>query len=125
MTKAAVIHSFWSSFGLPAFEENAVPTGDNAPTFPYITYQLVTDGFLHEVAMSASVWYRSTSWVDANAKAEEISREIGYGGKVLPCDGGRVWIKRGHPFAQSMGDENDNLIKRKYINISANFFTAE
>lgn len=125
MTKAAVIHYFWSSFGLVAYEENAVPTGEFAPAFPYITYQLTTDGFASEVAMSASLWYRDTSWAEPNAKAEEISRGIGYGGKVLPCDGGRVWIRRGHPFAQSMGDERDDLIRRKYINITAVFLTAE
>ena len=125
MTKAAVIHYFWSSFGLAAYEESSVPTGDNAPSFPYITYQLVTDGFGRDVAMSASLWYRSESWKPINAKTDEISRDIGYGGKVVKCDGGAVWIKRGHPFAQSMGDTTDDLIKRKYINISAEYLTAD
>lgn len=123
-TKAAAIHSFWSSFGLNAFEENAVPTGDDSPSFPYITYRLVTDGFGGQTAMSASVWYRSDSWVQANVKAEEISRNIGYGGKTIPCDGGVIWIKRGSPFSQSMGDETDARIKRKYITITAEYLTV-
>lgn len=124
MTKAAAIYNFWSSFGLIAYEENAVPTGDDAPKFPYITYQLVTDSFENEVLMTASLWYRSTSWTQANAKAEEISKAIGLGGKIIKCVGGRIWLKRGTPFAQRMGDETDSLIKRIYINVTAEFFTA-
>ena len=93
MTKAAAIYNFWSSFGLTAYEENAVPTGDDAPKFPYITYQLVTDSFENEVLMTASLWYRSTSWAQANAKAEEISEAIGLGGKIIKCVGGRIWLR--------------------------------
>lgn len=124
-TKAATVYDFWNSFEMPAYEENTVPTGEDAPQFPYITYQLVTDSLGNEVAMSASIWYRGTSWVEANAKTDEVSRAIGLGGKVLDCDGGKVWIKRGTPFAQNMGDESDNLIKRKYLNITAEYLTAD
>lgn len=123
MTKAAAIYQFWAGFGLNTYEENSVPTGDDAPAFPYLTYSLVTDSFGGEVAMSASLWYRSTSWTAINAKAEEISTDIGMGGKILPCDGGAIWLKRGQPFAQNMGDDSDNLIRRKYINVSAEFIT--
>ena len=122
MTKAAAIYQFWNSFGLKAYEENTVP--DDA-TFPYITYQLVTDSFDREIPLSASLWYRSESWTAINAKTEEISQKIGRGGKIIPCDGGAIWLKRGQPFAQNMGDESDNLIKRKYLNITAEFMTAD
>ena len=119
MTKAAAIYQFWNSFGLTAYEENTVP--DDAD-FPYITYQLVTDSFDYEIPLTASIWYRSESWTAINAKAEEVSQKISRGGKIIPCDGGAIWLKRGQPFAQSMGDESDNLIKRKYLNITAEFF---
>ena len=122
MTKAAAIYKFWSGFGLTAYEENTVP--DDA-AFPYITYQLVTDSFYREVAVSASLWYRSESWTAINAKTEEISQKISRGGKVISCDDGAIWLKRGQPFAQNMGDESDDLIKRKYINITAEFMTAD
>ena len=121
MTKAAAIYQFWSGFGLTAYEENTVP--DDAK-FPYITYQLVTDSFDNEIQLTASLWYRSESWTAINAKTEEISQKISRGGKIIPCDGGAIWLKRGQPFAQSMGDESDNLIKRKYLNITAEFMTA-
>ena len=122
MTKAAAIYQFWNSFGLTAYEENTVP--DNA-VFPYITYQLVTDSFDREIPLSASLWYRSESWTAINAKTEEISQKISRGGKIIACDGGAIWIKRGQPFAQNMGDESDDLIKRKYLNITAEFMTAD
>ena len=122
MTKAAAIYQFWSSFGLTAYEENTVPTD---AAFPYVTYQLVTDSFDREVAATASLWYRSESWTGINAKTEEISQTISRGGKIIPCDGGSIWLKRGQPFSQNMGDESDDIIKRKYINITAEFMTAD
>ena len=129
MTKAAAIYQFWNSFGIKAYEENTVIDADEEgnpvePAFPYITYQLVTDSFDREVAATASLWYRGESWTAINAKTEEISAHIGLGGKIIKCDGGRIWIKRGQPFAQNMGDESDDLIKRKYLNLTFEFFTA-
>lgn len=122
MTKAAAIYQFWSGFGLTAYEENTVPTDAD---FPYITYQLVADSFDREIPLTASLWYRSESWTAINAKTEEISQKISRGGKIISCDGGAIWLKRGQPFAQNMGDESDNLIKRKYLNITAEFMTAD
>ena len=122
MTKAAAIYQFWNSFGLTAYEENSVP--DDA-TFPYITYQLVTDSFDREIPLTASLWYRSESWTEINAKTDEISQKISRGGKIISCDGGAIWLKRGQPFAQNMGDESDDLIKRKYLNVTAEFITAD
>ena len=122
MTKEAALYNFWSMFGLPAYEENAVPSDAE---FPYITYQVVTDSFGNDVALTGSVWYRSTSWKEANAKAQEISNILSRGGVTIACDGGIIWLKRGVPFAQSMGDESDELIKRKYLNITAEFMTAD
>ena len=122
MTKAAAIYQFWNGFGLKAYEENTVPTD---ASFPYITYQLVTDSFDREAPVTASLWYRSESWTAINAKTEEISQKISRGGKIISCDGGAIWLKRGQPFAQNMGDESDDLIKRKYLNITAEFITAD
>ena len=129
MTKTAAINEFWNSFGLKAFEENTLLDVDEngqeiKPEFPYITYQLVTDSFDREVAATANIWYRTTGWRAINAKTEEISAHIGLGGKIIKCDGGRIWIKRGQPFAQNMGDESDDLIKRKYLNVTIEYFTA-
>lgn len=124
MTKAAAVYQFWSSFGLDTYEENSVYQMDEKPTFPYLTYELNTDSFDGEaVALSASLWYRSTSWTQANAKAEEISAAIGRIGKIIECDGGYIWIKRRSPFSQSMGDDSDDMIKRKVLSVSVEFWT--
>ena len=122
MTKAAAIYQFWSGFGLTAYEENTVP---HDAAFPYITYQLVTDSFDRELPLAASLWYRSEVWTAINDKAEEISQKISRGGKVIPCDGGAIWLKRGQPFSQNMREESDDLIKRKYLNITAEYLTAD
>lgn len=122
MTKAAALYNFYSSFGLTAYEENSVPED---ASFPYLTYNVSTGSFGEDNAMYINLWYRSTSWTGINAKTEEISAAIGRGGKVIKCDGGAIWLKRGSPFAQSMGDPEDDLIKRKYINITAEFLTAD
>lgn len=124
MTKAAAVYQFWSSFGLDTYEENSVYQMDEKPTFPYLTYELNTDSFDGEaVALSASLWYRSTSWTQANAKAEEISAAIGRIGKIIECDSGYIWIKRRSPFSQSMGDDSDDMIKRKVLSVSVEFWT--
>ena len=125
MNKEAALYYFFSSFGIPAYEENTVPTGEDAPEFPYLTYSVVTGSLGEECALTVNLWYRSDSWTAVNAKAEEIGYTIGRSGKVVRCDGGAIWIKRGVPFAQSMGDPDDNLIRRKYMNITAEYFTAD
>lgn len=126
MTKASALYNFFSSFDIEAYEETLVPTGEGAPKFPYLTYQLITDSFDNEVLIPVSLWYRSeASLLALNSKTEEISQRIGRGGVFLDCDGGKIWIKRGSPFAQTMSDPEDNTIRRKYINITAEFLTAD
>jgi len=127
MTKAEALFAFWSRFGLAAFEENAIPTGEDeaAPEYPYLTYEVQTDGFGSAIPLSASLWFRSASWRRAEEKKEKIARHIGRGGVFLPCDGGSVWIRRGSPFAQRMGDGSDDMVKRMYLNISVEFWTED
>lgn len=119
MTKAAALFSFWSGFGLTAYEENSLP---KSPEFPYITYQLITSGDLDHVTGSASVWYRDASVVGVNAKVEEISQGIG-DRVTLPCDGGAIIVRKGTPFSQPMGDDLDNMIKRRILTVDYLFAT--
>lgn len=127
MTKAAALYAFFSSFGIPAYEENSVPTGEEggAPPFPYLTYELITDSFGADVPISFSIWYCSTSWTEANQKESEISAYIGRGGVHIACDGGSIWIKRGTPWAHRMGDDSDEMVKRIYMNLSVDFWTED
>ena len=123
MDKFQVIHAFWSSFGIPAYDENTVPDGDDKPSFPYITYDAVVSSLGTPVAMSGSLWDYGTSWSQITTKMTEIQSDLGRGGKILPCDGGAVWIKPASPFAQRLSDDND-MIRRILINIQAEFITA-
>ena len=122
--KTQALYNFFSGFELPAYEENAVPTGANAPTLPYITYATATSGFDDNVQISASLWYKGYSWEGADRKAAEINAALAHGGKMIPYTGGALWIRRGTPFAQHMADENDT-IRRIYLNLTAEYLSAE
>lgn len=119
MDKVQILHSFWSSFGLTAYDENTVP--DSAQT-PYITYELATSSFDDgDIALSANLWYFGRSWAEITHKAEEISQKIGFGGITLKTDTGYVWIKRRTPFAQRLGDDTNDNIRRMLISVSVEF----
>lgn len=122
MNKDQALYAFWSSFGIPAYEENSVP--DDA-TFPYITYQSVTDSFGGgDVSMVASIYDRSMSWETVSLMTDKIGAQISMGGKLIPYDGGALWLKRGAPFSQNMGDAKDDAIRRKLLNITAEYISA-
>ena len=126
MNKAEAYYAFWSQFGIPAYEENTVPDGPDAVGFPRITYEFGTDAFGDDgVALTASIWFRSDSWVGINAAEAEISRVIGRGGVTAPCDGGNFWVVRGSPWAVRMGDENDDKIKRIVLNVVVRWNTPD
>ena len=124
MDKYQALHQFWSSFGLKAYDENTVPTGEDNPELPYITYNVAVSDFYRPVYLHGSIWYYGTRWTAITEKLIEIESAIGLGGKMLPVDGGGLWIKKGFPFAQRMADEND-MVRRIYINIEAEFITAD
>jgi len=122
MDKAQALQTFWESFGIPAYEQTTVP---ETATMPYITYSVSTDSLDNVVNMSASVWYHSTSWKDISEKTEQIARYIvGMNPPSIKFDGGRLYIAKGNPFAQRMADPNDDMIRRMYLNIQAEYLTA-
>ena len=124
MTKEQALHQFWSGFGLTAYDEQTVPTADDAPQLPYITYEVVTDNLNHPVSLSGSVWYRSTSWTEVTEKANQIAEAIGYGHKTINIDGGYMYLTRGTPFVQRMADEDDS-IRRIIVYITCEYLTAQ
>lgn len=121
MTPSAAIYGFMADFGLPAYAATSVP--DDA-AFPYVTYEPAVDDFWGgEVALPMDVWYRGDSEAEPNAKAREISKAL-VGCKCIPCEGGGIILKKGSPFCQSMGDTVDDKIKRRHINVTAEFITS-
>ena len=120
MDKFEAQYSFWASFGVPAYEENSVPDLDNV-TFPYITYQAVSGLFDTDSTVSASIWTRSNSWDAADALALAMEARLKNGGAVINYDGGIIWITAAATFSQSMGEPDDDRIKRKLLTVTLHF----
>lgn len=120
MDKQQAIHSFWSSFGIAAYDENSVPDDTK---MPYITYNVSTGSIGDITIMSASVWYRANSWTYLDNMANRISNYIGYGGITFEIDNGMIWIKRSSPFAQRMADDGE--VKRTLLTIAVEYLTQE
>ncbi len=126
MDKVQAFNTFWASFGLPAYDENTVPDGEHAPKFPYLTYSVSVSEFDSQVPINVSLWYRSNTWKDAENKMRELEKAISArGGARVSFTNGVIWFTRGSPFYQHMNDDSDELIKRIYVNVTAEFFTAE
>ena len=120
MTKGAALQSFFDGI-MTSYAASAVP--DNA-TLPYLTYELITSAWDGgEVGVTVNLWFYTTSEAVPNAKAQELSDAIGYGGVTLPCDDGFIWLKRGSPWCQNLQDDTDPNIKRRYINVTAEYLT--
>lgn len=121
MTKEAALQAFFERF-LPSYAASAVP---NDVEFPYLTYELITSAWEEgEVGITVNLWYYTNSEAAPNAKAREMSAAIGMGGVQVPCDGGAIWLKRGSPWCQSLYDSADPNIKRRYINVTAEYMTV-
>ena len=128
MNKAQALQSFWSSFGIPAVDEQSayddmtMEALGNPPM--YITYEVQTSNLGEPTALTASIWKRSTTCAAVQEKADEIAAYIGWGGKVLPIDGGYLWVKLRQPFAQRIFTDQDDSMRRMYLNISVDYLTA-
>ena len=120
MTKGAALQSFFDSI-MTSYAASSVP--DNA-TWPYLTYDFITSAWDGgEVGLTVNMWFRTTSEKEPNAAVDKLSKAIGLGGVQIPCDDGVIWLKRGSPWAQSLTDETDKTIKRRYINVTAEYLT--
>ena len=120
MTKGAALQSFFDSI-MTSYAASSVP--ENA-ALPYLTYDFITSAWDGgEVGLTVNMWFRTTSEKEPNAAVDKLSKAIGLGGVQLPCDDGVIWLKRGSPWAQSMTDATDKTIKRRYINVTAEYLT--
>lgn len=121
-TKAAALHGFLSGFGMDAYASTAVP--DDA-SFPYLTYSAEMNGWEQgESSATVNIWMETWSEKVINDKAEEVFEAVGYDGKLLRCQDGMVWVKRGTPFSQPVATEKDT-VKRRYINLSIEYLTID
>ena len=60
----------------------------------------------------------------AVADFSDETKALANGGKMIPYTGGALWIRRGTPFAQHMADDDDT-IRRIYLNLTAEYLSAE
>lgn len=120
MTKNKALYAWLNEF-MPFHRASSVP---DDVVMPYGTYEYIDSAFdLGEVGLTVNLFFRTESEAIPDEKAQELSKRIGYGGVTIPCDEGYIWLKRGSPFCQSLTYENDPAIKRRYINITAEYLT--
>lgn len=126
MTKNKALYAWLNEF-MPFYRASSVPSEPENPEgvlFPYGTYEYIEDAWGGgEVSVTVNLWFHTASEAVPDEKAQELSQRIGYGGVIIPCDGGYIWLKRGSPFCQSLQYEPDNNIKRRYINLTAEYLT--
>ena len=113
MDTARALKSFYSGFGLPAYSENDVPFDAE---LPYITYSVVTPGYLEASTHQARVWYRDTTPTNAYAKADEIVAAIGDGILLFSS----VCLRPGTPLMQKQPTEDTMQVI--YINLQINSY---
>lgn len=120
MDKLQALDTFWNSFDIPAYDEYTVP---DSVSMPYITYEASADAVGMDIPMTASIWYRDSSWKDITKKADQISAKIGYSYFIKAIDGGYMVIKRNNVFAQRMDDPDDSDVRRILISILVEYLT--
>lgn len=121
MTKEQALHNFFNSFDIVGYRKTSVP---DDVIFPYLTYDVPISSFEEDpVSITVHLYDYTDSEAVPDAKAEEIRQRIGMGGVLLNCDGGAIWLKWGVPWCQSLVDETNRNIKRRYINITAEYLT--
>lgn len=117
MDREQALNQFWNGFNIPAYDNNTVP--DDA-TYPRITYDVTVNEFGIPTSLFASIWDRNTSWGRITGIAHEIASRLSEGGYTVAYDGGVLWVKKGNPFQQRMGDPDDT-IRRIIVNIEVEY----
>ena len=121
MTEIAALRSYFAGVA-PIFPHDSVPDDVD---YPYFTFDPVM-GFFNDgdVPMQIQLWHRTASDAEINSIARELGRLIGYGGATVMCDSGWLWIKRGTPFMVPITTPDDDMVKRRLINVRVEFITA-
>lgn len=125
MKKWEAIHTFFKSFGIPAYEENSVPTGKDKPAYPYIVYEMQQGGFDpdNDVALSFYIIDKMETFAPSYEIMDTIAEFIG-DSKLYEIDNGYVRIKAGTPWAQNQRDGADNTIRRLHSIIMVTYYTS-
>ena len=118
-------YEFWSSFDLPAFNEQT-SIDEDEEQFPHLTYE-ATGGELDQMTqVQASLWYKSDSWEAISLKADEIETAIGTG-LTIPVDNGVMWVHKSNttPFAQPVDSGyTSSQVKRINLTVEIEFLIS-
>lgn len=135
MDKWQAQQEFWSSFGLPAYDELTVPDEVWDETLkkmvkvrmPYLTHEAVSGNLGAQTTVSASLWYRSNSWAEISQKADQIARQIYEDPRpAIPVDGGfmKIRLPNGTMHSDRMEEPNDRQVRRIRFTVEIEFLTA-
>ena len=123
MTKNKALYAWFNGI-MTFYRDTAVPTDAE---YPYGTYSYVDSAFDGEdggqAAITVNLWFRTESEAVPDEAAQELADAIGYGGTMVTCDEGYIWLKKGFPWCQGILDDADPTIKRRYINVTAEYLT--
>ena len=112
---AAALKTFFSGFGLEAYQTGSVPEDVE---LPYITYSLSVPEWNQKATGYAQVWDRTKSNDGIIRKADQITQAIGES-LTISLDGGYLVIRPESPLIQIMVDGDT---RAAYINFSINSF---
>ena len=112
---AAELKTFFSGFGLPAYQVGSVP---DDVELPYISYSISSPEWNQKTTAYVQVWDRTTSNTQIIRVADQITAAIGEGIR-LPFDGGYLVIWPETPLIQIQVDGD---FRYAYINLSINAY---
>ena len=119
MTKSQALNEFFNSFGITAFPNTSIP---EESVFPWLTYEnKIGNAGDSPISISVNLYYYTDSEAVPNKKVEEIADALGLGGKMLPYDGGAIWIQRGNPWCIAVPDESNSAIKKRQLDMTLTF----
>lgn len=133
MTKLhQALYAFWSQFSynntaIPAYLAGKVP---KTATFPYITFSVQDGDIFSFTFLTAHVWVKAESGINANliraAIMDDIKRAIPMGGKRIEYDGGYMNIFRNDStFMSYEDDEEDDSVIGGRISYEVHFYTYD
>ena len=112
---------YWSSFGLPAYQENTVPD-EKRDKYPYLTFQMVNGQLGGTLTASANLYYKSTSW---SAIIQEVNQMEKVVDRQIFVEGGIMKVRKPLAnFAQPASEQADKSIRRMLLTVEIEFLTV-
>jgi len=105
------------------YPEGGAFVGQSRAPFPYGTYPVVRPGLMQSMITTASFFDRRPLQLGFFRLVDDVHRQAA---QLIPEEGvqlrlsgnkGVVWLMRGNPFTNRMGDPDDNAITRGLINL--------